>query len=114
MITAGKQELVQNTGLQAFLQKPCGSKGLWHNACWQQMTHLGQSEKNQGFQPGSNFCNILFSLALISILSSVLLERFIVYFVFMYLLLCTLLFVLETRYDSVVHNVLGPSLLLSP
>lgn len=97
MITAGKQKHARNIGLQAFLQKICGNRvggGALARCILAADDSLGQLGKNQGSQPGSNVWSILPSLALISTLSSVLSEMFIVYFVLVYF---KCLFVLERK-----------------
>lgn len=97
VITAGKQKHARNIGLQAFLQKICGNRvggGALARCILAADDSLGQLGKNQGSQPGSNVWSILPSLALISTLSSVLSEMFIVYFVLVYF---KCLFVLERK-----------------
>lgn len=97
VITAGKQKHAQNIGLQAFLQKLCGNGVGGGVLAWCILAaddSLGQLGKNQGFQPGSTVWSTSLSLALVSILSSVLPEMFIVYFVLVYF---KCLFVLERK-----------------
>lgn len=55
---------------------------------------VGQLGKNQGFQPGSNFWSILLSTCINFHMSSVLSEKFIVYFVLVFF---NGLFVLERK-----------------
>lgn len=103
VITAGKQKRAQNIGLQAFLQKLV-VMGALARCILAADDSLGQLGKNQGFQPGSNFWSILLSLALISILSSVL-SKCLLYILCLFLKMIYLFG--REKSHSIVHIVLG-------